>query len=96
MTTVGSRVVVNASIAGALVGGAFSVAKNMRDCKEQAITNEQAVSNILRDTAGSGVATAAGVFTAGAIGCTGVGAVLVTIGAMAGAKYYWDNLANNK
>ncbi len=96
MTTVGSKVVVNTGIAGVLVGGALSAAKNMRDCKENIITKEQAVSNVARDAAGSGVATAAGAFAVSAVGITGVGALLVAVGAMVGAKYYWDVLAKSK
>lgn len=96
MTALGSRIVANGGIAGALVGGALSAAKNMRDCKNQTITKEQAVGNVVRDAAGSGLATAAGVFAVGAVGCTGWGALLIAAGATAGAKYFMDGFGGKK
>lgn len=96
MTPLGSRLVTHSGIAGALIGGALSAAKNIRDCNEQTIAKEEAVGNVVRDAAGSGLATAAGVFAVGVVGFTGWGALLIATGATAGAKYFLDSLGDKK
>lgn len=92
----GTRFAVTGGLAGALVGGALSAAKNMKDAKENKITRDEALRNTAKDAAGSGVATAAGLFIAGALGVGGLGSLLVLAGATAGAKYLWDSATESK
>jgi len=77
-------------IAGAVVGGTISAAKQVKDVKDEKITKQEAVKNTAKDAAGSGIATAAGVAVAGAIGVGGLTSLLVMATAATGVKYLWD------
>lgn len=89
-TGVGRSAVVG-GIAGALIGGTISAAKQIKDVKENKKTKEEAVKETLKDTAGAGLATATGMVIVGALGFTGLSSLLLMAGAATGVKYLWDS-----
>lgn len=88
-----AKVTATGGIAGAVIGGAISAARNINDLKEEKITKDEAIKNTAKDAAGSGLATAAGIAVAGTLGIGGLGGLLIAAFATTGAKYLWDNTA---
>lgn len=84
------RAAATGGLAGAVVGGAISAAKNIKAVKNNEISKEEAVRNTAKEAAGTGLATAAGVALAGALGIGGIVSLLVVGSAATGVKYFWD------
>ncbi len=75
---------------GAIIGASASAAKNLRKVKEGETDKEDAIRNIVRDAAGSGLATAVATAAVTAIGGTGILSILGVLTVATGAKYIWD------
>ena len=80
-------------MAGAIAGGAMAAAKGINDVRKDKITKEAAAANVLKESAGMGLAS--GVATA-VLGVSGISnfvlGILAFTGTAVGTKYLWDNL----
>ncbi len=85
------KIAAQGGLAGAIVGGAVSAARNMKRFKENQISKDEAFRNTAKEAAGSGIATAAGFMAAGSLGLAGFGGLLVAMAASTGVKYLWDD-----
>ncbi len=85
------RAAMSGAVAGAVIGGAVSAAKQMKDVKDGRLTKEQAVENTVKDAAGTGLATAAGMAVASGLGMGLAMSIIAMTAASAGVKYLWDS-----
>lgn len=92
-----SRFVPHAALAmggvGAIIGGSASAARNLRKVREGELGKEEAIRDIVRDAAGSGLATGVATAAVGVIGGTGILSILGLLTIATGAKYIWDGAA---
>jgi hypothetical protein len=79
---------------GAIIGGTGAAAKNIRRVKNKEIEREDAVRDTLRESAGTGLATAAGTAVIGVAGVTGLLSLAGMLAVATGAKYLWDTATN--
>lgn len=75
---------------GAVVGGAVAAAQGVRRVKTGEMTRAEAVADVGKEAAGTGLSAAAGVAVAGALGLGGLLGLAGIIGVAAGTKYVWD------
>jgi len=75
---------------GAVIGAASSAAKNIRKVQKGETSNQEAVKNVLKEAAGTGLATAAGTVAVRALGARGFLSLLGVMAVAVGAKYVWD------
>ncbi|PIE68765.1 MAG: hypothetical protein CSA21_05725 [Deltaproteobacteria bacterium] len=89
-----SRLVPRATLAmgtmGALVGGTVAAAKHIRSVKQGEMEKEEAVRGVVREAAGTGLATAAATAVVGTLGMTGFVAGIGIVALATGTKYLWD------
>lgn len=85
------RAAMSGAVAGAIIGGAVSAAKQMKDVKEGKLTKEKAIENTVKDATGTGLATAAGMAVASGLGMGLVMSIVAMTAASAGVKYLWDS-----
>lgn len=81
---------------GAIIGGTASAAKNIRRVNDKEIDRPQAVRNVMKDSAGMGLATAAATAVVGAVGATGLLSLVGILAVATGAKYAWDSAMSPK
>lgn len=93
-TTTTTRVlpVISASAAatGALVGGTVAAVRSTIAVNEGRITTGEAVKTVVQESAGTGLATAAGVAATAVLGLGGLAGLLGFTIAATGAKMLWD------
>jgi len=82
------------AVAGAVIGGAVSAAKQYRDFKDGKVTKEKAAENTVKEAAGTGLATAAGAAVAGTLGLGLFASLAAFTVVSAGMKYLWDSKVN--
>lgn len=75
---------------GAIVGGTAAIARDVKRVKDGEMTTSQAAGDIAKESAGTGIATAAGVAVVGTLGMTGFLGILGMVGVASGTKYIWD------
>lgn len=90
-TSLISRSAVNIGGFGALIGGAAAAASVIPKVKSDEMTSGEATRVVLKEAAGTGLATAAGAAVAGAVGLGGMLSVLAMVGVATGAKYLWNS-----
>ncbi len=91
MTGLAARPVWNFGAMGAIVGGALAAAQAIPMVKNKQIDAGQAVGEVVREAAGTGVATAAGACVAGAASLGGFVSLLAMFGVATGVKYLWNS-----
>jgi len=79
--------VLTTGVIGAVAGGAAAMAVNLHRVQDNQMTMSQAAIDSLAKGAGAGVATAAGIALAGAVGGGGLATLLVMVGAATGVGY---------
>lgn len=98
-TTDNTNVLINASIAmgitGSIVGGTVTAIKDIAAVRKNEKTKTDAINNVLRESAGSGIAAAVGTASVGNLKVTnpilgGLSFAAVTIG----TKYLWDQMTS--
>ncbi|MCW7754076.1 hypothetical protein OOT00_08760 [Desulfobotulus sp. H1] len=82
--------------AGALVGGSIATAKNIRKVKEESITKDEAVKDILKESATTGIATAIGTAAVSMVGLRGTLSLLGLLSVTIGVKYLADKTVSDK
>lgn len=90
-----SRASLNLGVVGALVGGAAAAAKAIPEVNASRMSGGQAVREVLKEAAGSGLSTAAGAAAAGALGLGGALSLVAMFGVATGVKYLWNSAADN-
>ncbi len=74
-----------------MIGATAATAKNIQRVSNEEITRQEAVKDVLKEAAGTGLATAA---AAAAVHATGARGLLSLVGVLAvatGAKYVWNS-----
>lgn len=74
----------------ALIAASGAAASAYREVKKGTMTREEGVMHTVRESAGTGVSTAAAAAVVGGVGLTGVVGVASMVGVAAVAKYFWD------
>lgn len=87
-----SRSALNMGGMGALVGGAAAAAQAIPKVRNNQMTAGQATRGVIKEAAGTGVATAAGAAVAGAVGLGGMVSLLAMFGVATGVKYMWNSV----
>ena len=94
MTTPTTRVlpvvVASATATGALIGGTVAAIKGAVRVSEGKMTKAEAVKAVATESAGTGLATAAGVAATGLLGLGGLVGILGFTVVATGAKMAWD------
>ncbi len=95
MTTAATRVLLPAAVGaagtiGTVVGGTVAAARNIKRVGDGEMTKGEAVSDVAKESVGTGIATAAGVAVTGALGIGGLLGFVGIMGVAAGTKYLWD------
>ena len=91
MTGLAARPAWNFGAMGAIVGGALAAAQAIPKVKNNQINASQAVGEVFKEAAGTGVATAAGACVAGAVSLGGFTSLLAMFGVATGVKYLWNS-----
>jgi hypothetical protein len=78
---------------GALAGGTISTVDNSIGIIKGEISGQQAISNVAKETVGTGLSAAAGLVAMRALGYGGVVGIVVFYAAASLAKGFWDSLA---
>ncbi|PID73964.1 MAG: hypothetical protein CSB33_00875 [Desulfobacterales bacterium] len=78
--------------AGAIIGGAVAAARNYGKMRNDEMTSEEAVKNVLRESGTTGIATATGAAVMGGLGLTGLLSLAGMVVVTAGAKHLTDRL----
>lgn len=76
---------------GAICGGTAAVARNIRRVGQGGISREAAVQEVLKESAGAGIATAAATFVVGSVGAAGFLGLLGIVTVATGTRYLWDS-----
>jgi hypothetical protein len=89
-----SRATLNVGGFGALVGGAATAAQVIPKVKKNEMSAQDATREVLKEAAGTGLATAAGAAVVGSVGMGGILSLLAMFGVATGAKYLWNSAMN--
>ena len=81
---------VSMAATGALVGGTVAAIRGSLAVKEGKMTGEEVIKVVATESAGTGLATAAGVAAAGTLGLGGLAGILGFTIVATGAKILWD------
>lgn len=76
--------------AGAVVGGTLAAAKDIHRVNNGEMTRGQALADVSKEAAGTGLSTAAGIAVTGALGLTGLVGLVGIVGVATGTKYLWN------
>ncbi|WP_319777494.1 hypothetical protein [Maridesulfovibrio sp.] len=83
-------VTASAAATGALVGGTVAAVRSTIAVNEGRITSYEAVKTVAKESAGTGLATAAGIAATGVLGLGGLAGLLGFTVVATGAKILWD------
>ena len=75
---------------GAVVGGAGAAAVDIRKVKNDLMTREEAVTHIVKESAGTGIAVATGTAVAGMLRGGPVLSLVSMVAVATGTKYMWN------
>jgi len=75
---------------GAVIGAGNAIAKSNRQVKNQEISKQQAIEQVLNESLGTGLAVAAAAAVVGASRARGMTSLVGILAISAGAKYLWD------
>jgi hypothetical protein len=85
-----SRYAINIGGLGAIVGGTAAAAQLIPKVRKNEMTAGEATRGVVKEAAGTGLATAAGAAMAGAVGLGGLVSLLAMFGVATGVKYLWN------
>lgn len=94
LTNLPAGSIVTMGLVGAMLGGVVTAARDMRDVRSGTMTKNELTGDVLKEAAGTGLATAVGT-AAGAMFFRNGTLALVTMAAVGiGTKYLYDGLVN--
>jgi hypothetical protein len=79
-----------------LAGGTFSTVDNSIRAIKGEISGQKAISNVAKETVGTGLSAAAGMVAMRALGYGGIVGIVIFYAAASLAKGFWDSLANEE